>query len=465
MNSNDKRNLLVTVFVTLGLIASVVLAQTTIAGGGSATNSPVFVDWASAFSANSNGISVTYNSTDLPPYELLRNNTANFAVSEIINSTFPEYKAIPSLVGALVPILNLELPRTLVLTGEVLSKIYMGQIFMWNHPEIQALNPTIILPAQFIIVIFRQDTCGTNEIFTEALSSFSPAWKAAFGASQTFPAALRGPTFFGTSSQEMITYVRAIKFSIGYESVALTYQRGIDYIHLINKAGNVVDAEISTLSAALVNATVDPNTLVVSNLIDTEAPFGWPITFVSYVLVPNTFDLDTISPTKCNQLAATLYFISWTGRSYMGNLLSNKHVEIPVTAIASLQDVIFSSLEAITCNGKVMFDRNFTQAPQDPIFPDYDDFPDYSPTSLQGLSPFYNDLGSPIDTSQASSYKFDDFGTSIYLQDDGLLVPSDEVSSDNKNNNGNGGGSSSSDASSLLASSFLLVLVFIALLF
>eukprot|EP01096_Ripella_sp_DP13-Kostka_P003297 TRINITY_DN147_c0_g1_i1.p1 TRINITY_DN147_c0_g1~~TRINITY_DN147_c0_g1_i1.p1 ORF type:complete len:305 (-),score=170.23 TRINITY_DN147_c0_g1_i1:261-1175(-) len=298
------------------------------------------------------------------------------------------------------------------------------------------------------------------------LLEYSPAWKQAFGASQTFPAALRGPTFFGTSSQEMITYVRAIKFSIGYESVALTYQRGIDYIHLINKAGNVVDAEISTLSAALVNATVNPDTLVVSNLIDTEAPFGWPITFVSYVLVPNTFDLDTISPEKCNQLAATLYFISWTGRSYMGNLLSNKHVEIPVTAIASLQDVIFSELEAITCNDKVIFNRTFTEAPQDPIFPDYGDFPDYSPTPLQGLSPFYNDLGSPIDTSEASSYKFDDFGTSIYLQNDGLLVPSDEVSSDNKNDNGNGNGGSSgnsSDASSLIVSSFLLFLA--ALLF
>lgn len=293
----------------------------------------------------------------------------------------------------------------------------------------------------------------------------SPAWKAAFGASQTFPTTLRGPTFFGTSSQEMITYVRAIKFSIGYESVALTYQRGIDYIHLINKAGNVVDAEISTLSAALVNATVNPDTLVVSNLIDTEAPFGWPITFVSYVLVPNTFDLDTISPEKCNQLAATLYFISWTGRSYMGNLLSNKHVEIPVTAIASLQDTIFTVLESITCNDKAIFNRNYTEAPQDPIFPDYGDFPDYSPTPLQGLSPFFNDLGSPIDTSKASSYKFDDFGTSIYLENDGLLVPSDEVSSGNKNNNGNGG-SSSSDASALLASSFLLLLVIVvALLF
>jgi len=358
------------------------------------------------------------------------------------------------------------------------------------------------MPAQFIIVIFRQDTCGTNQIFTEALSSFrsvsfasphssflssflfcekedkrkgrfnqltqsafatnkqtnSPVWAAAFGASQTFPPAIRGPTFFGTSSQEMITYVRAIKFSIGYESVALTYQRGIDYIHLINKKGNVVDAEINTLKAALEASTVNPDTLLITDLINTEADYGWPITFVSYVLVPNTSDDDTVNPTICNELAATLYFVSWTGRSYMGNLLSNKHVEIPATAVGTLQDTIFDALEAIRCNDRVVFNRNYTEPPQQPIFPDYDEFPTYTPTSLEGLSPFYDDLGSPIGTTEASSYKFDDFGTSVYLQADGLLVPSDEISPDERVHEDDDDGNSS--ISSILSPSFFSFVLF-----
>ena len=82
---------------------------------------------------------------------------------------------------------NLSLPAgaRLHLTGPVLAEIFLGQITRWNDPAITALNPGITLPPAAINVVHRSDGSGTTYIFSNYLSSVSPAWASKVGTGKT----------------------------------------------------------------------------------------------------------------------------------------------------------------------------------------------------------------------------------------------------------------------------------------
>ena len=64
----------------------------------------------------------------------------------------------------------------LKLDGDAIANIFLGNITKWNDPKIAALNPGVNLPDLPVIVVHRSDGSGTTFIFTDYLSSVSPAW-------------------------------------------------------------------------------------------------------------------------------------------------------------------------------------------------------------------------------------------------------------------------------------------------
>ena len=73
----------------------------------------------------------------------------------------------------------------LLLTGDVIAKIYMGQITSWNDAAIKALNPKATIPDQKITPVYRTGNSGTTYNFTDYLASVSPAWKSQLGTGQS----------------------------------------------------------------------------------------------------------------------------------------------------------------------------------------------------------------------------------------------------------------------------------------
>ena len=68
--------------------------------------------------------------------------------------------------------------------------IYNGKITQWNDPKIIALNPGLkdYMPANAeITTVHRSDGSGTTELFTKALTSFSPDWTAGGAQSVEWP--------------------------------------------------------------------------------------------------------------------------------------------------------------------------------------------------------------------------------------------------------------------------------------
>ncbi len=65
--------------------------------------------------------------------------------------------------------------ESLVLDGETLALIFMGNITTWDHPSIQLLNPTLTLPHANITIAVTggEAALGQTDVFKKALCLFS----------------------------------------------------------------------------------------------------------------------------------------------------------------------------------------------------------------------------------------------------------------------------------------------------
>jgi hypothetical protein len=110
---------------------------------------------------------------------------------------------VPDALGAEGIAYHLDLPAgaRLRLTGPVLAAIFLGQITRWNDPAVTALNPGITLPGAPITVVHRSDGSGTTYIFSNYLSSVSPAWAASPGTGKT----LTWPVGEGAKGNDRVT--------------------------------------------------------------------------------------------------------------------------------------------------------------------------------------------------------------------------------------------------------------------
>src|SRR3984957_19618029 len=174
--------------VAAGLMAASTSAfAADITGAGATFPYPIYSKWADAYKKQTgNGMNyqsigsgggikqieaktVTFGATDAPlkGEELEKNGLVQF----------------PMVMGGIVPVVNLDgvKPGDLVLDGDIVAKIYLGQITKWDDAAIKKLNPSAKLPAQAIAVVHRSDGSGTTFNFTDYLSKVSADWKSKVG--------------------------------------------------------------------------------------------------------------------------------------------------------------------------------------------------------------------------------------------------------------------------------------------
>jgi phosphate transport system substrate-binding protein len=130
-------------------------ASISIGGAGSTFIYPVFVKGSEAYGKVAPDVRITYQSVgSLQGGDQLLGRTTQFAASDaplhLEQMNEPDCRTLyfPVVVGAVVIVYDLPELRSsrLRLTGEVLSKIYLGKIKNWNDPAIAALNPNTQLP-------------------------------------------------------------------------------------------------------------------------------------------------------------------------------------------------------------------------------------------------------------------------------------------------------------------------------
>jgi len=213
----------------------------------------------------------------------------------------------PTVLGGVVPVINISGVKSgeLKLTGEVLADIYRGEIKKWNDPKIAQLNQGVQLPEANITPVYRSDGSGTTNIFTDYLSSASPAWKEKLGSGTTVNW-LVGQG--GKGNEGVAATVKQVQNSIGYVEYAYAKQNSIPYAQMRNKDGQFVAPSDETFAAAGEGADWTSAPGYGISLVNQPGGKSWPISGATFILVYG-------SPDNPERVAEVLKFFDWAYKS------------------------------------------------------------------------------------------------------------------------------------------------------
>jgi len=298
--------------VAAGLVAASTSAMAAdITGAGATFPFPIYSKWADAYKKET-GNGLNYQSIGSGGgIKQIQAKTVTFGASDkpLAPDEIKKWGLIqfPTVVGGDVPVVNLEgvKPGELVLDGDTLAKIFLGEITKWDDPAIKKLNPNAKLPSSAIAVVHRSDGSGTTFIFTNYLSKVSPTWKEKVGAD----ASVEWPTGIGAKGNEGVANnVVQTKGSIGYVEYAYAKQNKLTYANMINKDGKAVSPDLKSFQAAAANADWANSEEFFVILTEQPGAASWPIAGATFILVYK-------EPQDAAATGEALKFFDWAYKS------------------------------------------------------------------------------------------------------------------------------------------------------
>jgi phosphate transport system substrate-binding protein len=192
--------------------------------------------------------------------------------------------------------------NSLRLTGDVLARIFLGEITQWDAPEIRTLNPELKLPSRAIRLVVRADGSGTTYHFSDYLSRVNAGWKQRHGVANHFswPAgaiAVKGSAAIAKAVQETPD-------SIGYIDYNYMVDEGLSAVSMKNADGAYVEASTQAFRQAVMHSTWYSTGDFSTEINDMAGARSWPITMGTYIAVPRV-------ATNSERTERALLFITW----------------------------------------------------------------------------------------------------------------------------------------------------------
>ena len=234
------------------------------------------------------------------------------------------------IVAAPIGILhNLPSRNTLSLSASTIAGIFSGTITRWNDPAIirdnnraydkiiyKTKNGVIVkdskgdpivakkiatttrytLPDKPIKVVYRSDSSGTTENFTNYLNKSAPTvWTKAKASvfTSSFPGNINAPENLGrivgaASSTGVSQLAGKTPYSITFAEVNYAVANRLKVASVINNAGNAVEPTSVSTSAFLSQASIDANGIMSFDYATKEAG-AYTLGIVSYMLVDTAY--------------------------------------------------------------------------------------------------------------------------------------------------------------------------------
>jgi phosphate transport system substrate-binding protein len=260
-----------------------------ILGAGATFPAPLYQKWFLTYKKENPSVEITYNPIGSGGgIKNLKDQTVDFGASDA-PMTDEELKTakkpilhIPTVMGAVVVSQNLgEMKTPLKLSGDTLAAIFMGTITKWNDPKIVATNTGIKLPDQEIVVVYRADSSGTTNIFTEFLSKVNADWKAKVGAGKS----VKWPVGQGNKGNEGVaSVIKNTPGAVGYIELVYAEQEHMTVDEIQNKAGKFIKPSIKSVSEAAAGAvSTMPEDFRVS-ITNADGAGSYPISAFTYIL-------------------------------------------------------------------------------------------------------------------------------------------------------------------------------------
>ena len=205
---------------------------------------------------------------------------------------------LPLVFGPIAMAYNVEGVEGLVLNGDVLAKIFQGQIAKWNDPAIAALNEGKTLPDVAVTPIFRSDSSGTTDNFQKYLEAASGgAWTKGDGSE------FQGGAGEGAQKSAGVAQaVQATPGAIGYVEKGFADQAGIPYAQIDNGSGAVELTDESAgkaINSAKFAAEGNDLTLDLGSLYGTTESGAYPLVLATYEVVCSAgYDAETAEAVK-----------------------------------------------------------------------------------------------------------------------------------------------------------------------
>ncbi|MSO56011.1 MAG: phosphate ABC transporter substrate-binding protein PstS [Acidobacteria bacterium] len=189
----------------------------------------------------------------------------------------------PTVLGADVPVYNLPGATTaLKFTGPLLADIFLGKITRWNDAAIAKVNPGVNLSATDITVVHRSDGSGTTYIWVDYLAKVSPEWKQKVGVNTS----VNWPVGVGGKGNEGVAgLVQQTPGTLGYVELIFALQNKISYGSVQNQAGEFMNADVKTVTAAAAAAVANmPKDFRVS-ITNAPGKGAYPISSFTWILL------------------------------------------------------------------------------------------------------------------------------------------------------------------------------------
>ncbi len=242
---------------------------------------------------------------------------------------------LPLVFGPVAMAYNIEGVDKLVVNGDVLAKVFGGQIKKWNDPAIATLNADATLPDLDIKPIYRSDSSGTTDNFQKYLTAAAPAaWTK--GAGKEFQG---GAGEGAQKSSGVVQAIQATPGSIGYVEKGFAQQAGLPYAQIDSGAGAVELTDETTQKAvdtAKFKAEGMDLTLDLDALYASKEAGSYPLMLATYEIVCSKgYDPDTAGAVKS--------FLTVAANQGQANLSAAGYVPLP----AAFKERLLKSVNGI----------------------------------------------------------------------------------------------------------------------
>jgi phosphate transport system substrate-binding protein len=287
--------------LTIALLASIPMQaqQVLINGAGATFPYPIYSKWFEEYRKKFPTVQINYNSLGSGAgIQQVTAGTVDFGASDgpMTDAQLKDFRDkrgagvlhFPTVMGGDAPTYNVPgVTAQLNFTPEALAGIFLGTIKKWNDPELTKANPGVKLPDSPIVVVHRSDGSGTTYIWTDYLSKISKEWetKVGRGGSVNWPVGLGGKGNEGVTGQ-----IKQQPYSVGYVEVIYALQNHMPVGKVKNLAGNFVEANLATVSAAAAGAMKEiPDDFRVS-ITNAPGKDSYPVSSFTWLLIPEKID-------------------------------------------------------------------------------------------------------------------------------------------------------------------------------
>lgn len=308
-------------------------AQVVLVGSGSTVPATLYNRWSQEHGKLSQNVQMRYLPVGTSEgIKQISHGTGDFGAGED-RLTDKESKedgliSLPVVLIAIVPIYNLpDFHQDLRLSGEVLAAIFLGEVKVWNAPQIAKLNPDVTLPNLSIKVVNRPPGKGSNYVFTDFLSKVNAKFRAEIGVTPSPRWPVGEPA---ERSSDMAEKVKNNAGTIGFVEYQYAVKSSISQAEVLNAAGKFVRASGASIAAACRALEAPKWDNFSASLADAPGADSFPITSFSWIYLRNKVS-DSARTTALWDLLDWIYS---DGQQYAAQ---EGYAELPAPMLAALK--------------------------------------------------------------------------------------------------------------------------------